>query len=732
MKNSKNLALEAQSHINAGRWAEAAECLNQVIRIMPDRAEPFYYLGLALQHLGKDEQAISNYKRAAGLDPLLAEAFNNMGNLYLTQARLNEAIASYSQALKIRPSLVHAHYNLGLALKKLGNIPASVQKFTDALEYDPGNVNAFDNALNGCYWLGWIEKRIELFLRYEKSLRPSIELYLAGLTHSRFLGDTERERHYLEKVLAYPYQAGEEQKLSEAIGRIQYFDVPQERILALYEKFDTLMRASHRSPFPLVLPKRTSGARIRVGYFSPDFRRHVMGKLMLEVLSRHDNAVFEIYCYSLLAENQEDDLTRSFRALSHKFVAVEPFSSFDTAKLIAEDDLDILVDLAAHSTSSRPDVLGYKPGRIQMTHLGYHGSVGLRTVDYKLTDRFADTPENQQYLLEELLPLDGCVFPFKHIAPAEQPVTRNMLGIPDDAVVFGAFAYIMKFSPRLMDSWRKILERVDGSVLAFSPFYEDEKKSLLRQAEHMGIPPERVVFVPASRDDAANRARYQVVDLVLDTFPYGGGDATLAALDMGVPVVTLVGQRHAERASYSILMNLGVQGTIAASEAEYVEIACRLALDKNAREEIRQEIQRGLQSSALVDISGYVRSLEAAYFRALKEKNVTLDDGCPLSAQELSDLFRKAVGAHQKGNIAEAESVYREVLEAQPDYASALYLYGRLLVDRGEKVQAESLFKKALAIYPDYADARQELANLCRKQGRGKEAEKLLAGAGTY
>lgn len=732
MKNSRNWALEAQSHINAERWAEAADCLNQVVRIMPDRAEPFYYLGLALQHLGKVEQAISNYKRATELDPLLAEAFNNLGNLYLSQTMLNEAVASYTQALEIRPSLVHAHYNLGLALNKLGNIPASIQKFMDALEYDPGNVNAFDNALNVCYGLGWVEKGVELFLRYEKSLRPSIELYLAGLTHCRYLGDAERERYYVEKVLAYPYQAGEEAKLSEAIGRIQYFDVPQERILALYEKFDAVLRTSHRSPFPLVLPKRTSGTRIRVGYLSHDFRLHVMGKLMLEVLSRHDNVVFEIYCYSLLAENQEDDLTRSFRALSHKFVAVGPFSSFDTAKLIAEDDLDILVDLAAHSTSSRPEVLGYKPARIQMTHLGYHGSVGLRTVDYKLTDRFADTPENQNYLLEKLLPLDGCVFPFKHIAPAEQPVTRKMLGIPDDAVVFGAFAYIMKFSPRLMDSWRKILEQVDGSVLAFSPFYEDEKKSLLRQAALMGIPSERVVFVPASRDDAANRARYQVVDLVLDTFPYSGGDSTLAALDMGVPVVTLVGQRHAERASYSILMNLGVQGTIAASEAEYVEIACRLALDKNAREEIRQEIQSGLQSSALVDTSGYVRSLEAAYTRALKEKNVSLDDGCPLSAQELSSLFRKAVGAHQKGNIKEAESVYREVLEAQPDYASALYLYGRLLVDRGEKVQAESLFKKALAIYPDYADARQELANLCRKQGRGKEAEKLLAGAGTY
>jgi predicted O-linked N-acetylglucosamine transferase (SPINDLY family) len=728
--NTVNWAHVAQTHIKAGRWAEAVDCLNQAVRITPDRAEPFYYLGLALQHLGRVDEAISCYKRAAGLNPLLAEAFNNLGNLYLAQAKLDEAAASYRQALKIRPALVQAHYNLGLTLKKQGNIPASVQKFIDTLECDPENVFAFDNALNGCYWLGWIEKRVELFLRYEKTIRPSIELYLAGLTHSRYLGDPERERLYLEKVLTYPYRAGEEGKLSEAIGRIQYFDVPQARIFALYKKFDTLMSASYRSPFPLVWPRRTRGARVRVGYLSPDFRQHVMGKLMLEVLSRHDNSMFEIYCYSLLPEKNEDDLTRTFRALSHKFVAVEPFSPFDTAKLIAEDDLDILVDLGAHSTSSKPAILGFKPARIQATHLGYHGSVGLKTVDYKLTDRFADTPENQQYLLEKLLPLDGCVFPFKHIAPADQPLTRKMLGIPKDAVVFGAFAYIMKFSPRQMDAWRKILEQVEGSVLAFSPYYEDEKKSLLRQAALMGIPPERVAFVPASRDDAINRARYRVVDVVLDTFPYGGGDTTLAALDMGVPVVTLVGQRHSERASYSILMNLGVQGSIAASEAEYIEIACHLALDKVARKKIKGEIQRGLKNSTLVDISGYVRNLEAAYTRALEEKNVSLDTCCPLSAQELSSLFRKAIGAHQTGNITEAEGVYREVLDAQPDYAPALFLHGRLLIERGENAQAEASIKKALAIYPDYADARRELANLYRKQGRGKEAGKLLASVG--
>lgn len=725
--NHMNLAREAQTRLNAGQWAEAAGCLNQLVRITPDRAELFYYLGLALQNLGRVEEAISSYKRATALNPLLAEAFNNLGNLYLSQARLTEATDSYTQALKIRPELVQAHYNLGLTLKKQGNLPAAVDKFLDTLKLDPKNADAFDNALNACYRLGWVEKRVELFLRHEKSVRPSIELYLAGLTHSRYLADPERERHYLEKVLEYPYQAGEDEKLSEALGKVQYFDLPQERIRVLYDKFDKLMSAAYRAPFPLLPPKRTRGSRIRVGYLSPDFRRHVMGSLMMEVLTRHDKSAFEIYCYSLLPEKIEDDLTREFRRLSHKFVVVEPYSTFAAAKLIAEDDLDILVDLGAHSTSSKPTILSYKPARIQITHLGYHGAVGLSAVDYKLTDRYADTPENQNYLLERLLPIDGCVFPYKHIPPAGQPLTREMLGIPKDAVVFGAFAHIMKFSPRQMEAWRKILEHVEGSVLAFSPYYEDERKSLLRQMGLMDIPPERAVFVPASQDDAINRARYHLVDVVLDTFPYGGGDTTLAALDMGVPVVTLVGQRHSERASYSILMNLGVKGSIARNEAEYADIACRLATNKRARDEIRMEIQEGLRNSALIDIDKHVRNLEAAYTRALAEKNKLLDACCPLSAQELSNLLRAAIGAHQKGDYAEAESAYRAVMAAQPDYVPALYLFGRLLVEHGEEAQAEVMLKKAVDNYPEYMDARRELANLYRKQGRERDAEQLLS-----
>jgi predicted O-linked N-acetylglucosamine transferase (SPINDLY family) len=245
----------------------------------------------------------------------------------------------------------------------------------------------------------------------------------------------------------------------------------------------------------------------------------------------------------------------------------------------------------------------------------------MSAIDFKLTDRYADVPESQAFQLEALLAMDGCVYPFRHIAPATaHPFRRGALGIATGTVVIGAFVNGLKLSRRCLALWREVLERIPRARLALSPASPALRALYVRLAGAAGIAADRLLFLPQGRGDAENQSRYELVDFVLDTMPYGGVNGTLEALDMGVPVVTLVGRRHGERTSYSILANLGVQETAAQSGREYVEIAVRLAEDPAFMAGVRTRIREGLAHSPLTDMVAHTRNLEAAYVAALRQR----------------------------------------------------------------------------------------------------------------
>ncbi|TMG98283.1 MAG: hypothetical protein E6H71_06385, partial [Betaproteobacteria bacterium] len=222
---------------------------------------------------------------------------------------------------------------------------------------------------------------------------------------------------------------------------------------------------------------------------------------------------------------------------------------------------------------------------------------------------------------ESLLPMEGCVYPYRHIDIANSTqFRREAFGIPAGAIVIGAFVSALKLSRRCLSLWRQVLEQVPTARLAFSPVNPALATLYAKLVAAAGIDGGRIVFLPQAPTDSENQSRYALVDLVLDPMPYGGVNGTLEALDMGVPVVTLVGRRHAERASYSILSNLGVIQTIAHTGSEYVAIATRLAQDQAFMNDVRASIRAGISHSPLTDMQTYTRSLEAAYIDALRLK----------------------------------------------------------------------------------------------------------------
>ena len=703
---------------NAGDVFEAVHCYGRVISLGGKSFEVYYNLAFALQAMGKEDEALANYAQAVRLNPNFADAHNNLGNIFHQREQLEDAQNSYERALAINPELIQAHFNLGLVLKKRGAPAQAVEHFRAACQLSPAYTEAWSNLCGLLLGLKRTEEWLEAVLALEKTEQPSLFLVMMGLASCRYRGDFAREQDYLKQALDWKFGPDDTETVSRLLGMIQYFDVGQEQLLGLYRHYNTLVSQRHSADMPLLPPRRTRGDKLRVGYLSPDFRTRATGLGMAEIFKRHDAGRFEIYAYSLA----DDAGTASFRALTHKFASVARLSEQQAARLIAEDDLDILVDLGGHAASARPAILAYKPARIQIAHPGYRGALGLDTVDYRLTDRYADLPENADFLVETLLPMEGCVFPFRHVEPTtDHGYSRAALGL-DGKIVFGAFVNIMKLSPRCLSVWRAVLDRVENGVLAFSPLDTGEYPGFVRQLKAAGIPEEKTVFIPPPKDEGMGRARYRLVDIVLDTFPYGGGDTTLAALDMGVPVVALVGQRHSERTAYSILKNLGVESTIAAGEEDFVAIAHRLATSPAFREGVKNEIQAGLKDSPLVDMDGYVRHLEGAYLRAVEEKALFSAPAGKLSAEELKSLFREALRLHQAGQLPEAGKLYLQVLDDQPEYAPASYMRGMLLRAQGEAESARSCLDQAVRHAPRYADAWAALGRLDHAEGRYAEA----------
>ncbi|HYR01377.1 MAG TPA: tetratricopeptide repeat protein [Casimicrobiaceae bacterium] len=617
------LLREASERVAARDRNGAIAAYRSALELAPERAELHHNLGVMLAEKHRDAEALRSFAAAAQRRPDWPEPWLASGHMLFARGRYKEAAGAFEAALARAPERLDASYNAAKALVHAKRWSLAVPHLVRARALAPANEDVWFELRALFLRLGRLEEAAEDTARFEASGAPSARLAVAALAARLRGGDAVAEAAALERALDWPYAEGDEALVAELLALLQYVDLAQERLFSVYRTYDRLQQAGLRGAASLARPRRDDDPVLRIGYLSADFRDHVMGKLLLPVVAAHDRARFAVRAYALAPPENSDALTARWKAAVDEFVNVAALDDRAAAEAIAADDLDLLVDLMGHSSYARPGILAYKPARTIVTHLGYHGAIGLSQVDYKLTDRYADTAATARWQIEALLPMDTCVLPLRRVAPApDAGLSRQGVGLPSEAPVFATFVSVQKLSPRCIAAWRRILDALPGAVLAFSPVNDEERRAIERRATGLGLEASRLAFVPYRRgDDAYNRARYALVDVALDTMPYTGGDTTAAALDGGVPVVTRVGSRHAERMGYSILMHLGLTQTIAHTDDGYVELALRLATDGPLRDAVRAEVARAMADPAATDPLRYARALEAAYERAIAERN---------------------------------------------------------------------------------------------------------------
>jgi len=608
---------EAAAAAAAGRVDGAIAAYREAVTLAPTRSEFHYNLGVLLASKQEVAAAGRAFEEAQRLRPDWPAAPLALGHLCYRQSRHADAERHFERALQLAPDSVEALGNLALTFNARKRYRLALPYLRRARAVAPDDEDVWFTLRASLVALGLDDEASDDFLAFERQAKPSARLVTTGVAAAMLLGDDARLAKYLRLAVDWPYAPADAHLVAGVLARLQYLDVARETLASVYRTYNRLQQANRGGLAPLAPRPQAHDGPLRVGYLSADFRAHVMGRVLMGIIEHHDRRQFALHAYSLALPENEDAMTERFRGAVDGFACLAEMDDLAAAQRIAADKLDLLVDLMAHSSFSRPTILLHQPAPVIVTHLGHHGCVGLEQVAFKLTDRHADLPDAAAFQIETPLPMATCVLPLRRVAPDGSVPIREQFGIAPDAIVFGAFVGLVKLSSRCLALWREILERVAGSRLAFSPFKENERPMLLRRLASAGIAAERVVFLPATWDEAKDRTRYAVVDIVLDTLPYTGGDTTAAALDMGIPVVTRCGDRHAERMTFSILAHLGVTSTVAHTDADYVAIACRLAFEPAWRAEVATTIRQHLAASPLADPAHYTRCLEDALRRAV-------------------------------------------------------------------------------------------------------------------
>ena len=570
------LVILCRALMAADRPTEALNVADRAVALDPNLADAHIDRAVVLQALGRIRDAIAAYKEGIRLSPQNVPALNNLGSCYMSESRSFEALQCFEAAAKIWPLSAKPRNNIGAAYKEMGNIDAALPHLVEAVRLDPTYGEAYSNIGASYGAIGEHGKAIEAYrdaVRTTPTFAPAYSNLLMSLIS---LPAVEPGGLFQQHV---------------DWGR-RYADVLVKQPPVFFNDF---------------VPEK----KLRIGYLSPDFREHSIRYFFEPILDGHDRSRFEVVCYA--AGRRHDPVTTAMMPRANGWFPVAGLTDAQLADLIRSHKIDILVELAGHTSDNRLLSLAYKPAPVQVEYLGYPTTTGMRMVDYRITDSICDQPGQDQYHTEKLVRLPDAFFvyfdyPDKPLDPV-LPADRN------GYFTFGSFNSYTKINPPLLDVWARIMAAVPNS-------------RLLMKAKPLENPSTRAGAIAAfaARGVSADRLDLRTwvelsdhtrllstVDLMLDTYPYAGHTTTCQALWMGCPVLAWYGDSFRSRVGLTIMHHLNLPRFAAGSEAEYIDRALQLAADPTELRELRPTLRQRLQASPLCDARRFTANLENAY-----------------------------------------------------------------------------------------------------------------------
>ena len=630
--------------LKAGRAADALRAYDRAIALRPDHVDAYLSRTNALLSLQRPAEALANCERTVALAPTLGLAHFNRGAVLEGLGRVEEAEQSYRQAVQCEPDNAHAHFNLGYLLLHQNKYDDAVACMNRVLALEPQNAEALVN--RGHAYMA-LKQDEQAFADFNQSLRLKPHLAAPRAQVGALLKKHKRYQEALQQLQAawrvdpqLPWLLSnmvsvmtamcEWGSLDESLARIEQAVAKRQPgvetfdVLALRDSPALQLQAARvtvetaglgPSALGPIAPRTGSGThpgKIRVGYYSADFRKHATTILMAQLFELHDHERFEWFAFDFGPLVQDAMRERVRKTFDH-FIDVRGRSDQEVAQLSRELGIDIAVDLKGFTGDNRFGIFAHRCAPVQVSWLGYPGTTGADFMDYVIADKVVLPPAAQQHFSEKAVYLPHsyqCNDSHRRIA--DRVFTRAEQGLPETGFVFCCFNNNHKILPPTFDGWMRILHAVPGSVLWLLQDNPFVAPNLRREAQARGIDPQRLVFAPRL-ELSEHLARHRLADLFLDTLPCNAHTTASDALWAGLPVLTCAGAAFAGRVAASLLHAVGLPELVTENQADYEARAIALAHDPVQLQTVRSKLHAQIPTAPLFDAQRFARDIEAAY-----------------------------------------------------------------------------------------------------------------------
>lgn len=560
-----------------GRCSDAIELLERAVDLAPEHVNARCQLGLAYARSGQHRRADTAYAEVLALKPDHLGALNNRALSLGAMRRFEEALEHYRRALAIDPSCREAHQNLGSLCSEVGRLGDARRHLEEAIRLAPDEPGPRVNMSRVLVRMGRAREGLLHLVRALTSPQATAAWHSNLLLDLHYAEGSTREELFAEH---------------RAWARIRVPPPPRER------------------PRPTDEP----GRRLRVGYVSPDLRSHAVAFFLEPLLAHHDRTRVEVFAYASV--ESEDATTGRLRSLVDRWQNVFSLSDLALAEQVRTDGIDVLVDLAGHTAGHRLGAFALAPAPVQMTYLGYPDTTGLDAIDYRITDRHCDPPGSEAFHAETLLFVQGGMHCYR--PPDNAPAPAPPPFVDRGHLTFGSFNNTSKITERVIGRFCEVLRALPSArfFMKFATLADPETAAhYLATFERHGVASDRVTLHGGTYGHGSHLAAHSEVDVILDAFPYHGTTTTCEALWMGVPVLTLVGDRHVARVGKSLLEQVGLASFALDDEAQWLSRAIGLDSDEGREEltALRTTTRERMRASPLCDGPTKARALEDLY-----------------------------------------------------------------------------------------------------------------------
>jgi protein O-GlcNAc transferase len=635
MESYNELLNTAKKFHLSGNIVKANKLYSKLMKFRKNDFLILYLYGTTFLQLKKYSDAIKYLSFSIIQNSKFADSFNNRGIAYAENSNFDQAIKDYDQSIKLKENNFDAYLNKGIALKNIFRFKEAINHFNISLKLRPNDAKVYYNSGNVFLELNNFNKALELYNKaillqknyseayakrgevnfflknYDLSMRDysqSIKLnsdldYVYGLFfHLKMcLNDWNNFDAHLEKIKD---GIKKNKKIVNPLNLLSLIDDPEIH-LKTAKQFSKNILISHNY-------KKTSHSdnnKIKIGYFSADFNKHAVSRLIYKMLCLHNRKKFKIYSYAY-GFDKEDDLHNLIKKEADVYRDIREISDHDVALLAKKDDLDIAIDLQGYTDKSRLSIFANKVAPIQINYLGYPGSMGAEYIDYIVADKNLIPKSNYKFYSEKIIFMPHHYqVQNNELMMSNNPSSRKDLGLPKDYFVFCAINNTYKISPNTFDVWMRLLTKVKKSVLWLLDNGPVSNKNLLNEAKARGIKENRLVFAKKTSFEEY-LAQLKYADIYLDTFTYNAGATASNVLWMGIPIVTKIGNSYSARMASSLLKSIDLPELITTSSEAYEKLALDLSTNPEKLKIIKEKLKVNLKNKPLFNTKLFTKHFE--------------------------------------------------------------------------------------------------------------------------